>query len=280
LSDAKLEVLLRSEARPLPSNDASDDDQRDFVAWFCLRVRGAPVEAVFTSESYGPGFAQRLTQRFREADPAAREVTHVMVDRERREVPLSASEIRADLWRHWDFLPAPVARSFVGRIAILGGESSGKSTLAVALARALDTVSAHEYGRELWVEKGGALEFDDLAHIARVQIRREDDAAAQARRFVFCDTTPLTTLFYCYDQFGRADPALIEAATRAYERTILCAPDFDFVQDGTRRDAQFRADQTRWYERELKARGVGYRVVTGSLEERVAALRRELIGSP
>jgi HTH-type transcriptional regulator, transcriptional repressor of NAD biosynthesis genes len=277
LTDEMLRERLGSDARPLPPNDAPDDEQRDFVAWFCLHVRGAPVDAVFTSELYGEGFAARLTRRFRETGALGRDVAHVMVDFERRRFPVSGSAIRADLWRHWHLLPAPVARSFVGRVALLGGESSGKSTLAVALARALDTASVHEYGRELWVEKGGDLPFEDFALIGRVQIGREDEAAARARRFVFCDTTPLTTLFYCYDSFGRADPELLEAAARRYETTVLCAPDFDFVQDGSRRDDKFRALQTEWYERELAARDMPYTIVGGTLEERVEKLRRELI---
>jgi hypothetical protein len=66
LTDEMLRERLGSDARPLPPNVAPDDEQRDFVAWFCLHVRGAPVDAVFTSESYGDGFAARLTRRFRE----------------------------------------------------------------------------------------------------------------------------------------------------------------------------------------------------------------------
>ena len=36
------------------------------------------------------------------------------------------------------------------RVALLGGESSGKTTLAIALAQALGTVWVPEYGRQRW----------------------------------------------------------------------------------------------------------------------------------
>jgi len=278
LTRERLAGRLGTDAAALPRNDAPDDVHRDFVAMICTRVLDARVDAVFTSEAYGEGFARRLTRRLRELDPAAREVTHVSVDRERRAVPISATEIRADLWRHWRFLPLPVARSLVRRVTFLGGESSGKSVLAARLARDLECPCVAEFGRELWEARRGKLVFEDLAHIAREQMRREDEAVREARHFVFCDTSPLTTLFYSLDLFGRADSDLIAAADRAYHSTVLCAPDFPFIQDGTRRDHAFRMRQHAWYEAQLAARGVSYVVATGSLDQRVRQMR-DLLGA-
>jgi nicotinamide riboside kinase len=83
----------------------------------------------------------------------------------------------------------------------------------------------------------------------------------------------LTTLLYSQEMFGRADVELVALAARPYHHTILCEPDFDFVQDGTRRDDAFRRRQHEWYLRELEARGVAYRVVGGALDARVARVR-------
>lgn len=253
----------------IPENDAPDSSQREFVATLCTRVLHTRVDAVFTSEKYGDGFAAHLTQRFRAADPAAPPVQHVSVDPERRVVPVSSTDLRGRLWRYWMHLPKPVAQSLVKRIAFLGGESSGKTLLATQLARDLDTVLAPEYGRELWEAKKGMLEYHDLAAIAREQIRREDTAVGIARGFVFCDTSPLTTLFYSIAMFGRADPELVLAAQRTYSTVVLCAPDFPFVQDGTRRDDAFRQRQHLWYEAQFAARGVSYVTAQLSLSERV-----------
>lgn len=46
-----------------------------------------------------------------------------------------------------------VYRSFVRRICLLGGESTGKSTLSKALADVLDTAYVAEFGRDYWEEK-------------------------------------------------------------------------------------------------------------------------------
>ena len=155
------------------------------------------------------------------------------------------------------------------RIALLGGESSGKSTLAAALAARLDTVWVEEYGRELWVKRDGALDFEDLLHIGEVQVIREDRAAARARGFLFCDTTPLVTLFYSRALFGRVDPRLETLAARRYDHSLLCAPDFPFVQDGWREDAAFRQAQHDFYREELDRAGQAYTLIDGPLDQRI-----------
>jgi NadR type nicotinamide-nucleotide adenylyltransferase len=169
-----------------------------------------------------------------------------------------------------------VAASLVRRIVFLGGESTGKSLLSAALARELETEGVPEYGRELWEERKGSLEFADMVRIAREQLRREEVALTRARAFVFCDTSPLTTLFYSRDLFGRADPELVKAANHRYDITVLCAADFPHVQDGTRRGPIFTSHQQTWYETELRARGVPFLVARGSLNERVEMLRTAL----
>jgi HTH-type transcriptional regulator, transcriptional repressor of NAD biosynthesis genes len=93
---------------------------------------------------------------------------------------------------------------------------------------------------------------------------------------LFCDTSPLTTLFYCLDQFGQAPAELVSLAERSYALTVLCAPDFEFVQDGTRREPEFRLKQHEWYVRELQQRGIPYIEVHGSIEARVEQVATEL----
>lgn len=133
-----------------------------------------------------------------------------------------------------------------------------------------------EYGRTLWEERQGRLGFDDLLLIGRTQIAREEEAALSAVRFLFCDTSPLTTLFYCRHLFGASAPELEELAERRYDLTVLCVPDFPFVQDGTRQEAPFRDLQHSWYLRELGLRGAKQIQVTGSVAARVEQVSRAL----
>src|ERR1700722_6475006 len=62
----RLAAWLRGTDVPaIPKNDATDFDQREFVAILCSRLLKLQVDVVFTSETYGDGFAEHLTQRFR-----------------------------------------------------------------------------------------------------------------------------------------------------------------------------------------------------------------------
>jgi NadR type nicotinamide-nucleotide adenylyltransferase len=263
-------IVLDHALEPLPANSDSDEAHRAFCANVLQRHFAEPIHAIFTSESYGPGFAADLSRR--QAIPVA----HVSVDHARTLVPVSGTALRADIHGLRHFLAPDVYASFIQRIGILGGESTGKSTLAAALASELATTHVAEYGRELWDERGGQLVFDDLLAIAREQIRREEAALRNTatHRFLFCDTTPLTTLFYSNELFGRADPELETLARRAYHHLFLCADDLPFDQDGTRRDAAFRSKGQAWYRERLSRQQ--HTTLTGSLSSRISQARMVL----
>ncbi len=85
----------------LPTNEAGDEAHRGFVAWLLHEVLVMDVDAVFTSEAYGDGFAAALSRAQQaRGDPA---VAHVAVDPGRHTVPVSGTRIRADIhgFRHW-----------------------------------------------------------------------------------------------------------------------------------------------------------------------------------
>ena len=260
----------------VPANDAEEKTHRRFCGFLCQHILGVTMEAVFTSEDYGDGFAEELTRYFRESQQAAPTVTHVSVDRNRQKLPISGTLLRQDIHAHRGWLSPLVYASFVQRVCLLGGESSGKSTLAEALAKEFNTSQVAEYGRELWDAKSGFLVFEDMKHIAEVQIQREETAAMHANRFLFCDTSPLTTLLYSNHMFGKAETRLELLAERNYAFTIFCVPDFSFVQDGTRQPEAFRLRQHEWYLNELAKRAIKYKLVTGSLNARISQAREFL----
>jgi NadR type nicotinamide-nucleotide adenylyltransferase len=174
--------------------------------------------------------------------------------------------------------PSPVRR-----LALLGGESTGKTTLARALAEQLHTAWVPEYGRQRWEELRETLSVEELVAVARRQIEWEEQAAAfidTPGSWLICDTSPLTTLQYCLHDHGQAPPALHEMARRSYDAVVLCEADFDFVQDGCRRDDSFRQAQQAWTLARLDEMGVACLRAQGSLAERVALVLRTLDASP
>jgi len=128
-------------------------------------------------------------------------------------------------------------------IALLGAESTGKTTLAAALAQRL----ADETGLRctwvpewlrLWCEQQGRTpRADEQAAIAREQHARIAEAAA-THEVVVCDTTALATAVY--SQLLFADESLHEEAAALHRAqvslTLLTALDLPWVADGLQRD--------------------------------------------
>src|SRR5262249_13827553 len=119
-----------------------------------LRFLGR-FDRFYSSEPRYGRFASRLG-----AEP-------VVVDEARRHAPVSGTLIRSDPDRYRAFVSPHVYASLVRRVALVGTESSGKSTLAAALSARFDTVWVHEYGRELWEAQGLEGTFADHLRIAR-----------------------------------------------------------------------------------------------------------------
>lgn len=174
---------------------------------------------------------------------------------------------------------APSQRAhLVPRIALLGGESTGKSTLAAALCQALGSSMVREFGREYWVAKKGLLTSADMQFIALRQSRLERLAAARATGYLICDTTPLTTLFYHRWTLSHHEPPplMLHLAEQRYELTVLCGDEIPHKQDGTRDSAAFRSRQQSDYRTYLQGLTTPWVEVRGSVAARVAHVQDAL----
>ncbi|MBB3121297.1 AAA family ATPase [Pseudoduganella violacea] len=157
------------------------------------------------------------------------------------------------------------------RVAILGSASSGKTTLAAALAEKYGALWVPEYLREFVDVRQRVPVAADQIHIARTQVAREDAAAAQGGRFLFCDTTPLMTSVYSRHYFGGID-AELEAltASHGYDVTLVCAPDIPWVPDGLQRENQDLSGVINGYlNEELARRAIPHTRIHGPLAERL-----------
>lgn len=160
----------------------------------------------------------------------------------------------------------------VARVAILGAESSGKSTLAEQLAARYGTLWVPEYLRE-FVDTQARVPFEsDQYPIARTQLERENEAAGRAVRFLFCDTTPLMTALYSRQYWGRVDPQLARLDSRHdYAWTFVTAPDSPWEPDGLQRESEeVRQKVHRMLIETLSARAIPYVLLRGGLAERLA----------
>ena len=262
----------------LPDNDAPASKHRAFCAEFLLYDLEISVDVVFSSEDYGDDFAFYLSTYFslHFSNVAFKNVTtvrHVCLDKSRIKFPISGTDIRSNPQKFASFLSPTVLSSFIPRVAVLGGESSGKSTLVDDLALKTGFPGVPEYGRQLYDELGGALRYEDMVKIAGQQISLEREATinlpAANKPVLFCDTTPLTTAFYSQCLFNRVSTKLQKAANRSYDFYVLCSNDIPFCQDGTRKDDEFRNYGYLFYKDWLKENGHPFIEVSGSRQQRV-----------
>ena len=133
--------------------------------------------------------------------------------------------------------------------------------------------------RELWEAQDLKGTFADHLKMGRRQRDREDAAARHSRRFLFCDTNAWTTLQWSLRSYGTADARLHELVDRTVGdyTWFLCDNDFDWVQDGTREMAGGESDRFQeQHVRDLERREIPYTTVGGSVEERVAEVKRVL----
>ncbi len=157
------------------------------------------------------------------------------------------------------------------RVAILGAESSGKSTLAQALAQHYRSVWVPEYLREFVETEGRVPCALDQFGIGRTQQQREDAAAVLATDYLFCDTTPLMTALYSSFYFGGPDPALTALVQRHdYALTLVTAPDGPWIADGLQRESEAVRQTIHSQLLALLAhRAIPFVLVEGTLEQRL-----------
>ncbi|MBI6549048.1 multifunctional transcriptional regulator/nicotinamide-nucleotide adenylyltransferase/ribosylnicotinamide kinase NadR [Xenorhabdus lircayensis] len=166
-------------------------------------------------------------------------VETVLIDPQRSFMNISGSQIRQAPFRYWEYIPTEVKPFFVRKVAILGGESSGKSTLVNKLANMFNTTSAWEYGREyVFSHLGGdemALQYSDYDKIALGHAQYLDFSVKYANKVAFIDTDFVTTQAFCKRYEGKEHP-FVQAMIDAYrfDLVILLENNTPWVSDGLR----------------------------------------------
>jgi NadR type nicotinamide-nucleotide adenylyltransferase len=172
----------------------------------------------------------------------------------------------------------------VRRVAVIGAECVGKTTLCQALAEALPGLWVPEYLREFCDRAGRTPCPDEQPHILAAQIEHESreqrQAAVQGMSWLLCDSAPIVTAMYSqmlFDDDTLTGPALEHH--RRYRFTLLLQPDLPWLADGIQRDGP--AERARFHhllERQLAAHGIAFARVHGQDADRLAVARRALLG--
>jgi HTH-type transcriptional repressor of NAD biosynthesis genes len=222
------------------------------------------IHMLFSSEEYGAPFAQHLGAE------------NIIFDQQRISVPISASLIRADPFRYWKFIPQVVRPYFVKKICIYGPESTGKSTLAIALAKRFNTTFVPEVAREFLITNDFTVE--DIVAIGIAHEVRLKQQALHANKVLFCDTDVITTQIYSKYYLNVVPEILYTLENRTvYNHYFLLDIDVPWVEDGLRDLGHKREEMFSIFKQELDRRSMMYTLLRGSHSERMQQIEHWVI---
>jgi len=159
------------------------------------------------------------------------------------------------------------------KIAIIGPESTGKSTLTQQLAEHYKTVWCPEYARAYLNENGTNYTFEDLLKIAEGQLILEDTLQQEAtNNLYFIDTEMYVMKVWCEYVFGKCHQFILdEIIERKYDLYLLCNVDLPWVADDLREypDEAPRKELYNIYKDILINQNTPWVDISGNYEERL-----------
>jgi len=161
---------------------------------------------------------------------------------------------------------------FIKRIAIIGPESVGKSTLTKNISNRLSTNFVPEYGRLIYKEKN-YITINNFISISKGRKDLEDWMIKFSNKYLICDTEDVTmyisSKIYCNQEYSKIEKYLSDKIEKSikYDIYILLKPDCKVVKDVTR-SLQERNDHYNAIKSELDLRDLNYIEVGGTWIER------------
>ncbi len=202
---------------------------------------------------------------------------------ERNEI--SSTEIRRNPCAYWDWIPNVVKPHYVKKVLLMGGESTGKSTLTINLANRFNTNYIDEAGRDISERSGTDMLMlsEDFTEILIQHKINEIKAIEHSNKVLFIDTDTLVTQFYMnfLDDSGiEKNKALSDAidGVNEYDLILFLEPDVAFVQDGDRSEV-IRDDRVKYSEQIkdlLRSHGKTFVTISGTYQERYERSVREV----
>ena len=163
----------------------------------------------------------------------------------------------------------------VKKVCFYGPESTGKSTMAMSMARIYNTVFVPEVSKEFISSNNFSLE--DIIRIGHAQTERILDAVKLANKIVFCDTDLITTQIYCRHYLKTVPDVLMTLEKKiSFDRYFLFDIDVPWVADGLRDLGGQRTEMLQIFKEELKIRNINYTLVKGDWEERAQIIQKEV----
>jgi NadR type nicotinamide-nucleotide adenylyltransferase len=158
----------------------------------------------------------------------------------------------------------------IKKIAIVGPESTGKSTITHQLAKHYHTLWVPEYARYYCAALTSPCDLQDEVNMFHGQVALQESILAIAEKdLIFCDTTFLTVKIWSDEVFGETPKVVLDALPQHhYDLYLLMDIDLPWQEDPLRDFPHKRAHFMQVWERELQALNARY-VIVGGVEDRL-----------
>ncbi|MDO4229925.1 MAG: ATP-binding protein [Capnocytophaga sp.] len=160
------------------------------------------------------------------------------------------------------------------KVAFVGPESTGKTTISRALAEKYKTEWVPEFMRtylqQKWDKKRELCVWDDLPPIAHGQMIAENKLIKKAKKFIFCDTNLLELMIYSYIYYGKCDPRIEKyALENQYDFIFLTNIDVPWVADDLRDKPNEREFMFEQFQQMLDKYRIPYIILEGNHDMRM-----------
>lgn len=205
----------------------------------------------------------------------------------RNDINISSTMIRENPYKYFDYLPKIVQEYYTKKVCIIGGESTGKSTLVANLAKYFNTSFVPEAGRFVCEDCGGLdnMTPKDYFDILFRHKELERLEFKKANKILFIDTECLTTLFFyklTFDNTKDYDSNFEEIAKNIsklndYDLYLFLEPEGTmYVDDGFRLDESDRYINSNKLKELFDLNNINYETISGSYQERYEVAKQKV----
>ena len=157
----------------------------------------------------------------------------------------------------------------IPKIAIVGPESTGKSTMSAYLAKHYNTIWVPEYARDYCAKLTEPCTWQDDINMFYGQLNLEAEMLPLANKLLVCDTTFITVKIWSDYTFGRTPKEVLdELPKRPYDLYLLLDIDLPWEEDPLRDFPHMREHFMGVWVKELQALDARYVLISGTGDDR------------
>ena len=155
------------------------------------------------------------------------------------------------------------------KIAVVGPESTGKSTMSAYLAKHYNTVWVKEFARGYCEKLTQPPTWQDEINMFYGQLALENEILPKANEILICDTTFITVKIWSDEMFGESPQEVIdELEKHRYDLYLLLNIDLPWEDDPLRDFPHMREHFMEVWHKELDALNARYVLISGIGPER------------